>query len=147
MTDDLQQALDFLRSERQHEEQALVINIHTGHGLEHVWTLLDHIAALETQYVSGEPGTQGATLRAFYAIVETLPEYNPVMSYGHLNVLKDHLAALEARNRQLADVAREMRDFVDHRDMMIVYGDATLAAEKLAAWDTALKALGQERDE
>ena len=46
MTTDLQQALDFLRSEREHEEQALVVNIHTGAGLEHVWTLLDRVEAL-----------------------------------------------------------------------------------------------------
>jgi hypothetical protein len=57
--------------------------------------------------------------------------------------LSRHITALETRNQQLAEVAREMREFVDHRDMMIDYGDATLAAEKLAAWDTALKAAGQ----
>lgn len=47
MSDDIQQALDFLRSEREREEEVYVVHLSTGYGIEHVWTMLDYLARIE----------------------------------------------------------------------------------------------------
>ena len=83
--EDVQQALDFLRAERQHEDQALFVSIHTGAGLEHVWTLLDYVAALEN----------------VVAVAKLADEANQGLSMSdelwyQLDRLHDNLAALDA---------------------------------------------------
>ena len=58
-----------------------------------VGLLLEHIAALEYQYQSGEPGTQGQMLAEFYAL---LTEHEKVSAKPGSLVLKERIAALEA---------------------------------------------------
>jgi hypothetical protein len=55
--------------------------------------LLERIAALEYQYRSGEPGTQGQMLAEFYGL---LTEQEKVSAKPGPLVLKERIAALEA---------------------------------------------------
>lgn len=50
-----------------------------------------------------------------------------------IGILLDHITELEA----MRDVAREMREYIDHRAVMVDMGVAE-AEEKIAAWDAAL---------